>query len=119
MNTVLWILQIVLALIFLGAGLLKTTRSLAALETRVGGWVHDVPLPVIRLTGVAEVLGAAGLILPRGLDVAPALTYLAAGGLAIAMVGGMVVHAKRGEHKEVAVNVVLLLLTLFVAVGRF
>lgn len=118
MNTVLWILQIAVALVFLGAGLMKATQSLATLETRVGGWVHDVPLPVIRLTGVAEVLGAAGLILPRALDIAPVLTGLAAVGLAIAMLGGIVVHARRREDKEVAVNVVLLLLTLFVAVGR-
>jgi len=118
MNTVLWVLQIALALIFFGAGLMKATQSLATLETRVGGWVHDVPLPVIRLTGVAEILGAAGLILPRALDIAPVLTALAAGGLAIAMVGAIAVHARRGEHREVAFNGVLLLLTLFVAVGR-
>ena len=119
MNVVLWVLQIVLASLFLGAGLMKATLSLGALETRVGSWVHDVPLPVIRLTGIAEVLGAAGLILPRALDIAPTLTGVAAGGLAITMVGAIAVHARRGEHKETGVNAALLALCVVVAAGSF
>jgi uncharacterized membrane protein YphA (DoxX/SURF4 family) len=118
MNIVLWSLQIILAAVFLGTGLTKYTQSLTALETKVGGWVHDVPLPLIRVVGAAEVLGALGLILPRALDVAPGLTGIAAVGLALTMVGAVVVHVRRHEYKEVGVNVVLLALCVVVAVGR-
>lgn len=118
MNIALWVVQGLLAVVFLGAGLIKSTQPLGALEAKVGGWVHDVPMPVIRFTGVAELAGAAGLILPRALDVAPSLTGYAALGLAVAMVGGAALHARRGETKEVAVNIVLLTLTTFVAMGR-
>lgn len=118
MNTVLWALQILLALVFLGAGLLKATLPLAALEARVGGWVHDVPLPLIRTIGPLEVAGALGLVLPAALDVAPWLTWAAAAGLVPLMLGAAVVHGRRGEHGEVAFNLVLAALLVLVVVLR-
>jgi uncharacterized membrane protein YphA (DoxX/SURF4 family) len=117
-NITLWTLQVGLAALFLVAGLLKATRSIDALETTVGGWVRDVPLPVIRLTGVAEVVGAAGLILPRAVDVAPFLTACAAAGLALTMVGAVVVHLRRGERLDLVKNLVLLALCVALAIGR-
>jgi len=118
MNVALWIIQALLALVFLGAGLMKATRPLPALETNVGAWVHDVPLPVIRLTGAAEVLGAAGLVLVRAFDGAWVLTGLAAVGLAIIMLGAIVIHGRRDERKEVGLNAALLALLVVVAAGR-
>ena len=118
MNIALWTLQVGMAALFLVAGLLKATRPLGALEATVGSWVHDVPLPVIRMTGVAEILGATGLILPRALDVAPFLTPCAAAGLAFTMVGAVVVHARRGEHHDAVKNLVLLALCVALAIGR-
>lgn len=118
MNIALWALQIVLAAVFLGAGLMKSTQPLVRLESKVGAWVHDVPLPLIRVTGVAEVLGAAGLILPRALHIVPGLAGFAALGLAITMVGAVVVHARRGEYNEAGINAALLVLCVVVAAGR-
>ena len=119
MNIALWTLQALLALVFVAAGVVKASQPLPALEAKVGGWVHQVPLPVIRLVGLAEVLGAAGLILPRAFDVASVLTPIAAVGLAVTMVGAIVIHGRRGETKEVSMNVVLLALCVLVAVGEF
>ena len=51
MNIALWALQIVLAAVFLGAGLMKSTQPLVRLESKVGAWDHDVPLPQSRVTG--------------------------------------------------------------------
>ena len=63
--------------------------------------------------------GAIGLIVPPLVHILPVLTPLAALGLAVVMVGAIVVHGRRKEYPNVAVNVVLLGLALFVAWGRF
>jgi hypothetical protein len=69
--------------------------------------------------GAVEILGAIGLILPQALDIAPVLTPLAATGLAVIQVGAIIVHGRRKETKALPMNVVLLVLAAFVAVGRF
>jgi hypothetical protein len=51
--------------------------------------------------------------------VASVLTPIAAVGLVIVQVVAALVHLKLGETKSLPVNVVLLLLAAFVAVGRF
>ena len=66
-----------------------------------------------------EVLGAAGLVLPALVDTATVLVPLAASGLVLIMIGAAVTHARRGEYPNIAVNVVLGGLALFVAIERF
>lgn len=117
MNAVLWLLQIVLALAFGALGLLMLTRSRERL-LRVAGWVEDFPEPVVRLIGVLELLGAAGLLLPGVLGVAGVLVPVAALGLAVLLVGAIVTHLLRGEQDEVALPVGLLLAAAVVAAGR-
>jgi hypothetical protein len=68
---------------------------------------------------VLELLAVVGLVLPWATGVAPWLTPLAAAGLAVVMVGAIVTHARRGEKQPITLNVILLLASLFVAVGRF
>ncbi len=63
--------------------------------------------------------GPLGLVLPGALGIAPLLTPLAAVGLALTMVGAITTHVRRGETDRLAVPIVLLALTLFVAVERF
>ncbi|MBL1093246.1 DoxX family protein [Streptomyces sp. 9-7] len=75
--------------------------------------------PTVKLIGTLEVLAAIGLVLPATLGIAPALAPLAALGLALVMIGAVVVHARRGEAQMAAVNVVLLTLAAVVAWGRF
>lgn len=94
----------------------STAKSVQA--KRIG--CDDVPDPnVIRGIGVVEVLGAIGLIVPPLVHILPVLAPLAAVGLALVMVGAIVTHGRRKEYPNVAVNVVLLGLALFVAWGRF
>ena len=71
------------------------------------------------MIGLAEILGAIGLVLPAAVHIAPILVSLAAVGLALVMVGAAVVHARRNEPMNIAVNVVLIALAVFVAWGRF
>src|SRR5947199_8969088 len=118
MNIVLWVVQILLAFAFVMAGIMKVTQPIDRLETRMG-WVKSVGLGGVRLIGSLEILGAIGLILPAVTGILPWLTPVAAACLALTMIGAMITHGRRGEYSQIGINVVLLLLTLFVAYGRF
>ncbi|WP_328609792.1 DoxX family protein [Amycolatopsis sp. NBC_00345] len=120
MNILLWVFAGVTAAVYLGAGGMKlVTPREKLLENPNLGWVNDFSAGAVKLIALAEVLGAIGLILPWALDIAPVLTPIAAVGLVIVAAGAIVVHARRKEPKAVPVNVVLLVLAAFVAVGRF
>jgi uncharacterized membrane protein YphA (DoxX/SURF4 family) len=119
MNLALWIVAIVLAASFAGSGLMKLLVPKDKLVSSGQGWARDYTPTNIRLIGVVELLGAAGLILPAVTHIAPILVPLAAIGLALVMVGAAAVHARRKETMNIGVNAVLLALAVFVAWGRF
>ena len=119
METALWTAQVLLAAIFLATGLTKLTQPRAQMAARPMGWAADVSDVEFRAVGLLEVLGALGLVLPGGLGIAPLLTPLAAVGLALTMIGAIATHVRMGETDRLAVPIVLLALTLFVAVERF
>jgi uncharacterized membrane protein len=116
-NAVLWLLQIVLALAFLALGLLMVMRSRERL-LRVAGWVEDFPEWVVTTTGVLELLGAVGVVLPGVLGVAGVLVPVAALGLVVLLIGAIATHLLRGEQDEVGVPVALLIAAAVVAAGR-
>ncbi len=118
MNIALWIVQGLLAVVFLMAGGIKLIQPKEKLVEKMA-WASDFSPGVIKLIGAVEVLGAIGLILPQVTGILPWLTPLAALGVALTMVAAMVVHLRRNEAKEVVINLVLLVLALFVAYGRF
>jgi uncharacterized membrane protein YphA (DoxX/SURF4 family) len=119
METALWIVQVVLAAVFLATGLTKLTQPRAQLAAGPMSWAADVRDVEFRTVGLLEVLGAFGLVLPGALGVAPMLTPLAAVGLALTMIGAIVTHVRMGETDRLAVPLILLALTLFVAIERF
>src|SRR5271169_5038022 len=101
MNSALWIVAIVLAASFTGSGLMKLAVPKDKLVKAGQGWAQDFSPNTIRLIGLVEVLGAAGLILPAVTHIAPILVPLAAIGLALVMVGAAVVHARRNEAMNI------------------
>ncbi|MEJ1156186.1 DoxX family protein [Microbacterium marmarense] len=114
----LWILNGILALAFLAAGAMKALRSKDALRASGGmEWVDGFSPAAIRLIGVAEVLGAVGLILPLLTGIAPILTPIAATALTILMIGATVTHARR--HEKVVPTLVLTVLTIASAILGF
>lgn len=123
MNIVFWVLQGLLAALFLMAGLMKATKSKEGIKESGGermSWVDDVSANNIKLIGVLEILAAIGLILPQLTGILPWLTPLAAVGLVLTMIGAMVLHVRRGDGAQALMsNAVLLLLAAFVAYGRF
>jgi uncharacterized membrane protein YphA (DoxX/SURF4 family) len=118
MNVVIWIVQIVLAALFLGSGGAKLTQPEDKLAERMT-FIPLYPKHSVRFIGAAEVLGAIGLIVPAATKIAPVLTPIAATGLFVIMAGATATHLKLKENKVAPVTVVLALLALFVAITRF
>jgi hypothetical protein len=119
METLLWTFQAVLAAIFTVTGLIKLTQPRQKMAASFMSWAARVSDRQFRAIGLVEVLGAAGLVLPAALGIAPVLTPLAALGLAATMVGAVLTHLRLGETERVAVPLILLALLLFVAIERF
>jgi uncharacterized membrane protein YphA (DoxX/SURF4 family) len=119
MNYALWIVQVLLALVFLFAGGAKLILPIEVLTS--GGPPNQIALPgwFLRFIGVAEVLGALGLILPRLLRIRPGLTPLAACGLVIIMIGATSVMLAMGEVGIAFISLVVGILAVFVAYGRW
>lgn len=116
MNLALWIAQGLLALGFLYAGAVKvlTYDYYAAFVTKA----RSVPVsrPFAGLIGVAEMLGAVGVVLPMAVNVFPALSAWAAVGLASIMLLAIGYHIR--GHEPAPGPIVLFLLAAFVAFGR-
>lgn len=118
MNIALWIVQILLALAFLMAGFMKVSQPIEKLQKRMN-WTKHVSPGTVRLVGILEVLGALGLILPAATHILPWLTPIAAIGLVLTMIGAIITHVRLKEGQAVGAPVVLLLLSLFIALGYF
>ncbi|WP_433826062.1 DoxX family protein [Actinoplanes sp. CA-015351] len=119
MNVALWVVAGLLALAFLAAGAMKLLQPKEKLIASGLGWTENYSAGAVKAIGAVEILAAIGLILPAALDIVPILVPLAALGLVIIMVGAIVVHARRKENQALVPNIVLLLLSAFVAWGRF
>jgi uncharacterized membrane protein YphA (DoxX/SURF4 family) len=115
LTSALWIIQGLLALLFLFAGSIKLIMPLEMLTA-----LMPLPLPglFLRFIGTAEVAGAIGLILPGLLRIRPILTPLAACGLVIIMIGATVVTLAGGGGVSALVPLMVGLLCTCVAYGR-
>jgi uncharacterized membrane protein YphA (DoxX/SURF4 family) len=116
MNSALWTVQALLALLFLFVGGMKLVLPIEEMMKQM-----PIPLPgwFLRFTGVVEVLGAIGLILPRLLGIRPGLTPLAAAGLVIIMIGATVITLMGGDVVTAVIPLVVGILAAFVAYGRW
>jgi uncharacterized membrane protein YphA (DoxX/SURF4 family) len=114
MTYALWIVQVLLAAVFLFAGGMKLVLPLDKLTGPV-----DLPGWFIRFIGVCEVLGGLGLILPGLLRIRPGLTPLAALGLMMIMIGAIAITLKAGQLPAALISLVVGVLAVFVAYGRW
>lgn len=119
MTYALWIVQVLLALLFLFAGGTKLVLPPDVLAAM--GSPNQIALPgwFVRFIGVAEVLGALGLVLPGLLRVKPWLTPLAAAGLVVLMIGATALTVAADGAAAGVVTLVVGLLAAFVAYGRW
>ena len=114
MNVVLWIIQVLLALLFLFAGVTKLILPIEEMTKQIA-----MPGLFLRFLGVVEVLGGLGLILPGLFRIKTWLTPLAAVGLTIIVVGATVITLKIGGGATAMFPLVAALLSAFVAYGRW
>lgn len=115
MNIVLWILQVLLALAFAAHGwmLVSPPPELLPIMNEQLGVAFRIFL------GVAEIAGAAGLLLPAATRVLPWLTPLASACLAFVVACATVLHLYRAEYGSSVTTFILFLLAAFVAWGRW
>ena len=116
MNAAQWILQGLLAFAKVGAGMFKLVTPYASLAERMQ-WAQTWPPTRVKLLGLAEVAGAAGLIAPWALGIVPVLTPVAACCLLVLMLGAVKTHVDRKE--PILPSAVLAALCVVVALGRF
>ena len=114
MTYALWIVQALLALLFLFAGGMKLVLPLEKMAGPV-----ELPGWLLRFVGVCEVLGGVGLILPSVLRIRPGLTPLAACGLVIIMIGAIAITLSAGLIGPALASLIVGLLAAFVAYGRW
>jgi uncharacterized membrane protein YphA (DoxX/SURF4 family) len=113
MNVALWIVQVLLALLFLFGGGVKLVMPIEEMAKQTG-----LPGLFLQFIGVCEVLGGLGLILPGLMRIRPRLTSLAAVGLVIIMIGATVLTLKSGGIGMALFPLVTGILCAFVAYGR-
>jgi len=113
MNTALWIIQVLLAALFLFAGGTKLVLPIEEMS-------NQMPMPglFLRFIGLCEVLGAIGLIVPWLLGVRRQLTPLAAAGLVIIMIGATATTVLTGNFATALFPLVTGVLCAFIAYGR-
>jgi hypothetical protein len=114
MNVALWIVQVLLAALFVFAGGMKLVMPMDKLTGPI-----NFPEWFLRFIGVAELLGGLGLVLPGLLRTRPGLTPLAAAGLVIIMIGATVVTLMTMDVTAALMPLVVGLLAVFVAYGRW
>jgi uncharacterized membrane protein YphA (DoxX/SURF4 family) len=119
-NIALWVVQVLLAVLYLMAGFMKLVQPIDALVGMGMAYAAALPEAFIRFVAFMEILGAIGLLLPAATRILPWLTPLAAAGLSFVQLSAIVLHAMRGETAmTLPVNLVLLALAVFVAWGRW
>lgn len=118
MGIAVWIIQGILALMFLMAGIMKSTQPKDKLVNSLP-WVNDFSLQTVRFIGISELLGAIGIVVPQLTGIFPILSPIAAVGLAAIMVLAAAHHFPKKEYKEVAFNTTLFILAAVVAFYRF
>jgi putative oxidoreductase len=117
MNIVLWVLQVLLGLYFLFIGVMHFVipPGLPAMMA----WMYELSPTLHTVSGIAEILGGLGLILPSVTKIQPRLTPLAGTGLILVMIGALIWHVQRGEMANLGINIGNIVMLAFVAYGRW
>ncbi|MNU72705.1 hypothetical protein D3C71_621750 [compost metagenome] len=117
-NILLWIAQILLSGSLLWSGSMKLFQAIEELKA-MWPWVGEVSPGFVKLTGVLDLIGAFGLVLPALLRFKPILIPLSAIGIILLMIAAGIFHISRGETEQIGVNIFFALFAGFIAWGRF
>ena len=114
----LWIAQVSLLGIYGAYGVYKIFFTSNAREKM--DWAKDRSENYVRFVGVAELLGAVGVVAPMLTGILPWLTPLAAIGLTL--IQGFAIfteHLPKKEYKILPLNLYFAAMSIFVIVGRW
>lgn len=116
MNILLWVLQIFFGLYFIAVGIMHFVLppGLPAQMT----WMYDLHPALHAVSGIAEILGGLGLILPAVTRIQTRLVAWAAAGLALAMLAATIWHIPRGETLNMVLTLINAGVMAFIAYGR-
>ena len=117
MEGIAWVFSIVLAIFFLVVGYLKAYRFEKAKE--YFQWIAELPEIIVKIIGGMEILGAMGLILPMFSETYAWLSAIAAGSLAMLQLMAIAFNVRQRDFDSVWLNVLLAIMLLVVAYGRF
>ena len=118
MNTTIWILQGLMAFVFMFSGINKAYFDEKTLVQKGQTGVEGLPKWFIKFVGVSEILGAIGLILPMLLKIQEVLTPVSAICLGFIMIPATYIHNKRKEPKNVIINFAILVVCGLIAYYR-
>jgi hypothetical protein len=120
MNLALWIAAgLLAAVLVISTSKAVVPREKIASVGHAAEWVLDFTPGALRAIATLEALGAAGLILPAVLDIAPVLVPVSATGVALLFTGAVIMRLRRGERATIVPDLVYLAMAVFVAWGRF
>lgn len=118
LNTGLWTAQALIAVSFCAAGMMKLAMPIPDLAA-MWPWAGELPSTAVRLLGLIDFLGGAGVLLPSLTRIKPRLAVVAAGACIVLQLCAMAFHASRGEFPALPVNVVFIAVCAFIVWGRW
>jgi uncharacterized membrane protein len=116
MNILLWVLQIFFGLYFIAVGIMHFVLP-PGLPAAMA-WMYELSTPLHTVSGLAEILGGLGLILPAVTRIQTRLVVWAAAGLALVMLAATVWHIPRGETMNMVLTLINAGVMAFIAYGR-
>ena len=117
-NVLLWIAQVLISTSLTWATYVKLFQPIEQLEI-MWPWTGDVSPIFVRLTGIIDLLGALGVILPSLFRFKPILAPIAAIGIVSLMISASIFHICRGEASQIGFNIVFAMIAAFIAYGRW
>ncbi|WOK08072.1 DoxX family protein [Imperialibacter roseus] len=118
LSIALWVTQGLLSVSFLCGAAMKLFQPVEQLSA-MWPWTAEVPPAFLAFTGVVDLLGGVGIILPSLLRIKPWLTPVVAVAIVVQMVGASAFHVARGEASDIGANIVFALMALFIGWGRW
>ncbi|MFC5625666.1 DoxX family protein [Algoriphagus winogradskyi] len=112
----LWVAQGLISLTLIWAGFTKLFQPIEQTAEMLP-WALDNP-GLLKFTGIIDLLGGIGIVLPAALRIQPKLTVFAAYGVIVLMIAASIFHISRGEASLIGMNIFFLALAVFVAWGR-
>ncbi len=112
LNIATWICQILLSLTLLWAAYMKLFTPIEELA-KMWPWTAD-NVSLTKITGIVDLLGGLGIILPSALRIKPQLTIYAGYGIIALMIAASIFHISRGEASQIGFNIFVILMTGFI-----